>query len=85
MKNYTRIYLKGMGYDITEEPPYIPCENCNLRPVVDCHHLEPRGRGGSKSKDFIENLIGLCRECHILAEAKKISKEELREKHLRNC
>ena len=50
--------------------------------AVDINHVEPRGMGGSKTKDYIENLTALCRKCHNRFEAKKISKEELRIKHL---
>lgn len=49
---------------------YIPCEVCKTR-AVDIHHIEPRGMGGSKSKDFIANLVALCRACHIIAESDK--------------
>jgi len=32
--------------------------------VLDVHHVCARSMGGSKHKDFIENLMGLCRKCH---------------------
>ena len=76
MRNHTKVYLKHCGY----WGEYIPCEICG-REAVDIHHIEPRGMGGSKNKDTIENLMGLCRECHSKAESKKISKEELKETH----
>lgn len=79
MKKHTKVYVKYFGLEAGE---YKPCEWCNRRPVVDIHHISPRGMGGSKDKDQIENLMGLCRECHNLAEAKKLSKEELLEKHM---
>lgn len=81
MKKHTRIYLKAMGYDIGE---FILCEWCQRSEAVDCHHIEPRGMGSSKLKDTPENIIGLCRYCHLDAEAKRISKEELSERHLTN-
>lgn len=59
------------------------CEWCERRVATDVHHIDCRGAGGSKTKDYIENLAGLCRPCHLLAEAKKISKEELKAKHLK--
>lgn len=51
-----------MGYDETD---WIPCEiyGCECE-AVDVHHIERRGMGGSKTKDTIENLMGLCRYHH---------------------
>jgi 5-methylcytosine-specific restriction endonuclease McrA len=80
MKNHTKVYFAGMGIHFSE---WVACEWCGGT-CVDIHHLDPRGRGGSKQKDFIENLVGLCRSCHLKAEARTIDKEELREKHLKN-
>ena len=34
----------------------------------DTHHLSPRGMGGYKCADYIENLAALCREHHLKAE-----------------
>jgi 5-methylcytosine-specific restriction endonuclease McrA len=81
MKNHTKTYLKAYGYDgydDNEQLPYIPCQVCG-DVAVDINHIEPRGMGGSKQKDDITNLIGMCRRCHLDFEAKKISKEELKE------
>ena len=39
--------------------------------------------GGSKFKDIIENLMALCRECHITYGDKKQYKEYLKEIHLK--
>jgi 5-methylcytosine-specific restriction endonuclease McrA len=64
MKKHTKIYMDYFSLGIDD---YIPCEVCQC-PAVDIHHLEPRGMGGSKTKDTIENLAALCRECHIFAE-----------------
>jgi hypothetical protein len=36
MKNHTKVYLKGMGYDTTD---WIPCEVCQSK-AVDIHHIE---------------------------------------------
>lgn len=80
MKKHTKVYLQGMGYSVAD---WIPCEWCG-KTAVDVNHIEPRGMGGSKTKDYIENLVGMCRECHIEFEAKRISKEELRAIHLNN-
>lgn len=67
MKHYVKIYLNEMNYDITD---FIPCELCNAK-AVDIHHIDCRGIGGSKKKDTIENLMALCRICHIKFGDKK--------------
>lgn len=81
MKKHTKIFIDY--WNISHQDEYLPCEYCNIRAVVDVHHLMPRGMGGKNAKvDRIENLMGLCRECHNKAEAKQISREELTKKHL---
>lgn len=50
-----------MGYDTTD---FVPCEMCGAK-AVDIHHIEARGMGGTKKLDVIENLMALCRPCHI--------------------
>jgi IS1 family transposase len=40
--------------------------------------------GGSKDKDTIENLMGLCRKCHIEYGDKKQYKEFLKDIHAKN-
>ena len=44
----------------------MPCEICEA-PAVDVHHIEARGMGGDPNgnKDNINNLMGLCRKCHV--------------------
>lgn len=51
-----------MGYD---EHSFIQCEvyGCEAK-VNDIHHVDCKGMGGSKTKDYIENLMGLCRHHH---------------------
>ena len=73
LKAHTRIYLKHFGYDVSD---FIPCEVCGCR-AVDIHHIEPRGMGGSKKADTIDNLMALCRECHIEYGDKKQHKFRL--------
>ena len=63
------------GYDKSD---WIGCEACGTT-AVDIHHLEGRKMGGSKRKDFIENLIALCRRCHIKAETDKNFNNQLKE------
>jgi hypothetical protein len=47
-----------MGYD---ESDFVPCEviGCEMRGSW-IHHIDCRGMGGSKQKDFIENLMSIC-------------------------
>jgi len=77
MKNHTKVYLKGMGYDTTD---WIPCEVCQAQ-AVDIHHIEARGMGGSKQADTIENLMALCRQCHNEYGDKTQYKEMLKARH----
>ena len=77
MKNHTKVYLKGMGYDTTD---FIPCEICQAK-AVDIHHIEARGMGGSKQADTIENLMAVCRQCHNTYGDLKEYKEMLKEIH----
>lgn len=60
MKKHTKIYLDFFGYGLED---FVPCEICGGR-AVDIHHIKSRGMGGSKIKDFIENLMGVCRKHH---------------------
>ena len=78
MKKHTKLYLQEMGYDETD---WIPCEVCN-RQAVDIHHIEARGMGGTSNHDTIENLMALCRECHLNMGDKKQFKEQLKSIHL---
>jgi 5-methylcytosine-specific restriction endonuclease McrA len=52
--------------------------------AVDVHHIEARGMGGNKKADVIENLMGLCRKCHIEYGDKKQYKEFLKDIHAKN-
>ena len=67
MKKHTKIYLDYFDYGIED---FIPCEICGGK-AVDIHHLEAKGMGGSKTKDYIENLIALCREHHVRCHSEK--------------
>jgi 5-methylcytosine-specific restriction endonuclease McrA len=60
LRKHTKIYLKEMNYYPTD---WIPCEVCE-QTAVDIHHIEARGMGGG-NKDTIENLMALCRKCHV--------------------
>lgn len=71
MKKHTKIYMEVMGYDTSD---FVPCEICGAE-AVDIHHIEPRGMGGSRDADRIDNLMALCRECHNKCEARIISRD----------
>ena len=78
MRNYIKTYLNYFGYG---EDDFIPCERCGAKVEGPPHHIEPRGMGGSKNRDNIEDLIGLCNDCHLRAEGlvrPKITKAELK-------
>jgi len=77
MKKHTKLYLQEMGYDETD---WIPCEVCGAK-AVDIHHIEARGMGGTSNHDTIENLMALCRNCHITYGDVKHHKEWLQEIH----
>ena len=76
MQRHVRIYMRHFGFG---EQDVIMCEHCNQRRAVDVHHIDGRGPG----KDVIENLVGLCRECHTFAHANKKFNQRL--KLLRAC
>lgn len=78
MKNYTKIYLNYFKYDICD---FIPCEICS-RKAVDIHHIDCKGMGGSKKKDNIENLMALCRSCHMEYGDKKNYIDYLNQIHI---
>lgn len=65
--------MQFMGYKIPED---FVCEITGGQ-AVDVHHIVPRGMGGSKNKDVIENMMALTREEHVKAELGHYTKEEL--------
>ena len=95
MVNHKKIYCNYFGYDVGD---IIVCEVCKdecsrpfhiglppiLREAVDIHHISPRGMGGSKLKDYPENLIALCREHHIEVEQSKEANKRCYVIHLKN-
>ena len=64
-------------YDVSD---FIPCEVCGAR-ATDIHHIEARGMGGTSLKDDINNLMALCRKCHIDYGDKKQFMDFLKSKH----
>ena len=79
LKKHTKIYLKYFNYGLDD---FIPCTTCGSR-AVDIHHINARGMGGSKTKDYIENLAALCRTCHNKAESSKEFNKKVKDKHLK--
>ena len=79
MKKHVKIYCDYHGYG-EQDVGSIACEICGEEILVDIHHIDPRGMGGNPDKDVFENLIGLGRKCHDLAEAGKITKKQLIDK-----
>ncbi len=71
MKKHVKIYLDA--HNLHGER--IMCQYCNSKEGTDIHHVDNKGMGGSKTKDYEENLIALCRDCHTDAHNEKISKE----------
>lgn len=70
--------MEYFGYSTGD---WIPCEICGSK-AVDINHIDARGMGGSKEKDVIENLMGLCRMCHADLGDIKRYKDMLKERHL---
>ncbi len=60
MKDHVRIYHEAFSYT---PGVFISCE-ITEGPAVDIHHIDPRKKGGDKSKDRIEELMALIREKH---------------------
>jgi 5-methylcytosine-specific restriction endonuclease McrA len=77
MKKHVKTYLDFFGYDKTS---WIPCEMCG-QTAVDINHIDARGMGGSKLKDNIENLMAMCRKCHIDLGDKKEHKVMMKVVH----
>ena len=77
MKYHTKVYMDFFHY---AEQDFMPCEMCGSR-AVDIHHLEKRNK---TKNDFIENLIGVCRDCHNKAESDRMFNMFCRIKHLEN-
>jgi hypothetical protein len=77
MKEHTKIYMAAMGFDATD---FIPCEVCQSK-AVDIHHIDARGMGGGKAANTIENLMAVCRKCHLEYGDIEHLKDQLRTIH----
>lgn len=60
MKKHKKIYRDFFEMGDDDVPL---CEVCDAV-AVDIHHIDCRGMGGSHNKDYIGNLMALCRNCH---------------------
>ena len=76
MQNHTKVYFNFFNY---EKGDIILCEFCGSV-AVDIHHLERRNK---IKNDYIENLVGLCRDCHIKCNESSFNMY-VRIKHLEN-
>ena len=74
MQNHTKVY-----YNFFEliESDFVSCSNCG-KIAQDIHHIQRRNK---TKNDFIENLVALCRECHIKCD-NPIFNQTVRIKHL---
>lgn len=72
MKKHTKMFMNYWDISTADVTPCFACEG-EYGVIVDVHHLENRGSGGDPQglKDRPDNLIGLCRRCHTLAERKE--------------
>jgi 5-methylcytosine-specific restriction endonuclease McrA len=77
LKKHTKLYLAYFGFDQSD---FIPCEICKTQ-AIDIHHIECRGMGGTKQAENINNLMAVCRDCHVKYGDKKEYKEFLKEVH----
>jgi len=80
LKKHTRIYLDHFDYG-RHQDVFVPCEICGAR-INDVHHLDSKGMGGSDTKDYIENLIGVCRTHHVKCHADPEFNERAKELHI---
>jgi 5-methylcytosine-specific restriction endonuclease McrA len=74
LKKHVKLYLDAFGFDGLSP---LECEACNKYRGTDVHHIRARGMGGSKHRDTIDNLMLLCRDCHVQYGDKKQFREWL--------
>lgn len=69
------------GFDSVEDAvcdeQHGKCLLCEAQKIVHYHHLVPRSKGGSNT---LENIAGLCEECHDMVHTDEAKKVELAEK-----
>ena len=73
MKNHTKIYMDFFGLGEQDTPI---CEWCCKARSEGVHHIQERGMGGDpkRKKDTIENLLGLCNDCHKKGDSDQATK-----------
>lgn len=77
--DYKKLYLKAFGYS---EFDYIPSELSGL-PAVDFCHIKHRGAGKKTGRmNFVENLVALTREEHLILDSSKKNKRAMLETHI---
>ena len=80
MQNHTKVYFNFFGY---AEQDKIMCEMECGSIAVDIHHLTKQSKFGSKKeKDYIENTMAVCRDCHNKCENDNMFNFFARIKHL---
>ncbi len=79
MIKYKKIYCEFFGYQLND---FIPSEISGEK-LNEIHHIDCKGMGGSKEKDFIENLIAVTRDQHSKFGDKKQYMEFLYTTHLK--
>lgn len=83
MQKHTKIYFNHFGI---AEQDFVKCEvsGCYSR-ATEIHHIDSKGLGGTSiNKDFIENLVAVCRLHHERAHASIEFNQSLKERHLKN-
>ena len=81
MKNYKDVFSNFWDDALTIYQSY-QCFMCGKWEAVDIHHISNKGMGGSKCKDYIENLTALCRTCHNRCHSSKTFNAQVRIKTL---
>ena len=82
MTKHWKIYNDFWLPELTIAQTY-QCTACGQWLGTDIHHIQNKGMSGSKFKDFLENLICLCRKCHDRCHKDKRYNKEVRIKNLR--
>jgi len=80
MQKYAKNYLEHFGYTIAD---FIACECCGSQ-SHDFHHIVPRSKFGKNNKeeqDRVENVMALCRLCHVRYGQNKRYNDFLQELH----
>jgi len=79
-QRFKKKYLRSMinkKYGITlEEYKKITskCSLCLIDKLINCHHINPKSKGG---KNEMKNYVGLCCGCHQLHHFNKMSLDEI--------